>query len=62
MHSCMQHMDAWDFLWSITAKAMLAAEVLRPGEQQGARRMSCDAVQNIIAHAARFIGPSAREA
>ena len=25
------HMDAWDFLWSITAKAMLAAEILRPG-------------------------------
>ena len=25
------HMDAWDFLWTITAKAMLAAEILRPG-------------------------------
>jgi hypothetical protein len=25
------HMGEWDFLWSITAKAMLAAEVLRPG-------------------------------
>jgi hypothetical protein len=26
------HMGDWDFLWSITAKAMLAAEVLRPGQ------------------------------
>lgn len=26
------HMHAWDLLWSITAKAMLAAEVLRPGQ------------------------------
>ena len=25
------HMDDWDFLWTITAKAMLAAEILRPG-------------------------------
>jgi hypothetical protein len=25
------HMGEWDFLWSITAKAMLAAEILRPG-------------------------------
>lgn len=32
------HMDEWDFLWSITAKAMLAAEVLRPG---GGRRAGC---------------------
>ena len=26
------HMNEWDFLWTITAKAMLAAEILRPGE------------------------------
>jgi hypothetical protein len=26
------HMGAWDLLLSITAKAMLAAEVLRPGQ------------------------------
>ncbi|GAX73724.1 hypothetical protein CEUSTIGMA_g1177.t1 [Chlamydomonas eustigma] len=26
------HMDAWDLLWTITAKAMLAAEILRPGQ------------------------------
>lgn len=26
------HMDAWDVLLSITAKAMLAAELLRPGQ------------------------------
>lgn len=26
------HMDAWDLLLSITAKAMLAAEILRPGQ------------------------------
>jgi len=26
------HMGEWDFLWSITAKATLAAEVLRPGQ------------------------------
>lgn len=26
------HMGEWDVLWSITAKAMLAAEILRPGE------------------------------
>ena len=26
------HMGEWDLLWSITAKAMLAAEILRPGE------------------------------
>ena len=34
MHPCLRymHMDAWDFLWTITAKAMLAAEILRPGE------------------------------
>ncbi len=25
------HMGDWDVLWSITAKAMLAAEILRPG-------------------------------
>ena len=25
------HMGEWDVLWSITAKAMLAAEILRPG-------------------------------
>ena len=31
------HMDAWDLLWSITAKAMLAAEILRPGEQAEGR-------------------------
>lgn len=33
------HMDAWDFLWSITAKAMLAAEILRPG---GWRCKTCE--------------------
>lgn len=27
------HMGEWDLLWSITAKAMLAAEILRPGER-----------------------------
>jgi hypothetical protein len=26
------HLDAWDLLYSITAKAMLAAEMLRPGQ------------------------------
>jgi len=25
------HMGEWDVLWSITAKAMLAAEIMRPG-------------------------------
>ncbi|KAG1665105.1 hypothetical protein FOA52_007796 [Chlamydomonas sp. UWO 241] len=29
------HMDSWEFLWSITAKAMLAAEILRPGQLVG---------------------------
>jgi len=29
------HMGEWDFLWSITAKAMLAAEILRPGQMVG---------------------------
>ena len=29
------HMDAWDLLWSITAKAMLAAELLRPMQVSG---------------------------
>ncbi len=29
------HMGAWDLLLSITAKAMLAAEVLRPGQLVG---------------------------
>ncbi|KAF5835207.1 tubulin-tyrosine ligase family-domain-containing protein [Dunaliella salina] len=29
------HMGEWDILWSITAKAMLAAEILRPGQLVG---------------------------
>ncbi|KAJ9519622.1 hypothetical protein QJQ45_013362 [Haematococcus lacustris] len=28
------HLDDWDLLWSITAKAMLAAEILRPGKSR----------------------------